>query len=65
MDEGGGGGSGAGGRASAKGYIRISDDDVRFEPVVDITRLALGGIAFAAWSVFWVSRTLRAAGGRR
>jgi uncharacterized spore protein YtfJ len=65
MDEGGGGGTGAGGRASAKGYIRISADDVRFEPVVDITRIALGGIAFAAWSVFWVSRTLRAVGMRR
>jgi len=64
MDEGGGGGSGAGGRAAAKGYIRISADDVKFEPVVDITRIALGGIAFAAWSVFWVGRTLRAVGRR-
>jgi uncharacterized spore protein YtfJ len=47
-EEGSGGGSGAGGRASAKGYVRISADDVRFEPVLDITRLALAGIAFAA-----------------
>src|SRR5215218_10099226 len=62
MDEGGGGGTGAGGRAAAKGYIRISADDVRFEPVVDITRLALGGFDFAAWSVFWVGRALRAVG---
>jgi uncharacterized spore protein YtfJ len=59
-EEGSGGGSGAGGRASAKGYLRISGDDVRFEPVLDVTRLALAGIAFAAWSVFWIGRTIRA-----
>ena len=58
-DEGSGGGSGAGGRASAKGYIRISGDEVRFEPVLDVTRLALAGIALAAWSVFWIGRTVR------
>ena len=64
-EEGSGGGSGAGGRASAKGYVRISADDVRFEPVLDVTRLALAGIAFAAWSVFWIGRTIRAVGRRR
>jgi uncharacterized spore protein YtfJ len=64
-DEGSGGGSGAGGRASAKGYIRISADGVSFEPVLDVTRLALAGIAFAAWSVFWISRTIRVIGSRR
>ena len=65
MDEGGGGGSGAGGRASAKGYIRISSDEARFEPVLDVTRLALAGIALAAWSVFWIGRVMRAVGSRR
>ncbi len=64
-DEGSGGGSGAGGRAFAKGYVRISADDVRFEPVLDVTRLALAGIAFAAWSVFWIGRAMRAVGRRR
>ena len=64
MDEGSGGGSGAGGRATAKGYVRISADEVRFEPVLDLTHLALAGIAFAAWSVFWISRTMRAVGKR-
>ena len=64
-EEGSGGGSGAGGRASAKGYVRISDDEVRFEPVLDVTRLALAGIAFAAWSVFWIGRTVSAVGRRR
>jgi uncharacterized spore protein YtfJ len=64
-EEGSGGGSGAGGRASAKGYVRISDDEVRFEPVLDVTRIALAGIAFAAWSVFWIGRTVSAVGRRR
>jgi uncharacterized spore protein YtfJ len=64
-EEGSGGGSGAGGRASARGYIRISADEVRFEPVLDVTRLALAGIAFAAWSVFWIGRTMRAVDRRR
>jgi uncharacterized spore protein YtfJ len=63
-EEGSGGGSGAGGRASAKGYVRISADEVRFEPVLDVTRLALAGIAFAAWSVFWIGRAMRAVGKR-
>jgi len=63
-EEGSGGGSGAGGRASAKGYVRISADEVRFEPVLDVTRIALAGIALAAWSVFWISRTMRAVGKR-
>jgi len=58
-EEGSGGGSGAGGRASAKGYVRISADEVRFEPVLDVTRLALAGIALAAWSVFWIGRAMR------
>jgi uncharacterized spore protein YtfJ len=64
-DEGSGGGSGAGGRASAKGYIRISADGVSFEPVVDVTRLALAGIAFAAWSVFWIGRAMHDVSNRR
>ncbi|HET6660288.1 MAG TPA: spore germination protein GerW family protein [Rubrobacter sp.] len=64
-DEGSGGGSGATGRATAKGYIRISADEIRFEPLPDVTRLALAGIAFAAWSVFWIGRTMRAVGRRR
>jgi uncharacterized spore protein YtfJ len=65
MDEGSGGGSGAGGRASARGYVRISADEVGFEPVLDVTRLALAGIAFAAWSVFWVAKMVQALDGRR
>jgi uncharacterized spore protein YtfJ len=57
--EGSGSGGGAGGRATARGYVRISPEGVRFEPLPDVTRIALAGIAFAAWSVFWIGRTIR------
>lgn len=63
--EGSGGGSGAGGRASPKGYIGISPAGVRFEPVVDVTRIAVAGIFFAAWTVFWIARALRSTDRRR
>jgi uncharacterized spore protein YtfJ len=62
--EGSGSGGGAGGRVSARGYIRISSEGVRFEPLPDVTRIALAGIAFAAWSVFWISRTIHAVGAK-
>ncbi|MFQ5594793.1 MAG: spore germination protein GerW family protein [Anaerolineae bacterium] len=58
--EGGGGGGGAGGRARPVGYIRISPDDVTFQPIKDETRIALAGIAMGAWAVFWISKTIRA-----
>ena len=58
--EGGGGGGGAGGRARPVGYIRITPDGVMFQPITDETRIALAGIAFAAWAAFWISKTIRA-----
>jgi uncharacterized spore protein YtfJ len=62
--EGSGSGGGAGARVSAKGYIRISSEGVRFESLPDVTRIALAGIALAAWSVFWIGKTVRAVGAR-
>jgi uncharacterized spore protein YtfJ len=59
-----GSGGGAGGRASARGYIRISSEEVRFKPLTDVTRIALADIACAAWSIFWISRTIRAVSAR-
>ena len=58
--EGSGGGSGVTGRASPKGYIRISPEGVCFDPVPDVTRIVFAGIAFAAWTVFWIGRALKA-----
>lgn len=53
------GGAGAGGRVAPRGYIRIASDGVKFEPIMDQARIALAGIAMSAWSVFWISKTIR------
>ncbi len=60
ISEGGGAGGGAGGRAAPRGYIQITPEGVRFEPIIDQARIALAGIAMSAWSVFWISKTIRA-----
>jgi uncharacterized spore protein YtfJ len=58
---GGGGGGGGGGRAEPRGYIKITPEGVKFESITDQGRIALAGIAMAAWNVFWISATIRAA----
>jgi len=58
--EGGGGGGGGGGSAVPRGYLRITSEGVVFEPIVDQARISLAGIAFAAWTVFWIALTIRA-----
>ena len=57
--EGNGGGGGAGGAMNPLGYIHISPTEVKFEPVVDATRIPLAGILMAAWAVFWTMATIR------
>jgi uncharacterized spore protein YtfJ len=57
---GGGAGGAAGGRVAPRGFIRITPDGVQFEPLVDVTRMGLAGIAMAAWSIFWITETIRA-----
>jgi uncharacterized spore protein YtfJ len=52
-------GGGAGGRARPRGYIHITPDGVAFKSIVDETRISLAGIAFSAWSVFWIAKTIR------
>jgi uncharacterized spore protein YtfJ len=58
--EGGGSGGGGGGRATPRGYLHISPDGVKYEPIMDLTRVPLAGILLAAWSVFWITATVRA-----
>ncbi|MEZ4712255.1 MAG: spore germination protein GerW family protein [Caldilineaceae bacterium] len=58
--EGGGGGGGAGGRSTPRGYIHISQDGVKYTPIVDELRIPLGGLLVGAWSVFWIAMTIRA-----
>ena len=58
--EGAGSGGGAGARSTPRGFIRISADEVKFEPIIDETRIPLAGIVMVAWVVFWVMATIRA-----
>ena len=57
--EGEGGGGGGGGSSSPVAVIDISRDDVEIKPVQDPTRVALAGLAFAAWAMFWITMTVR------
>ena len=56
---GGGGGAGAGGRATPRGYIRITRDGVTYEPIQNEMVIPVAGIVMVAWSVFWIMATVR------
>jgi uncharacterized spore protein YtfJ len=58
--EGGGSGGGAGGQAKPMGFVRIDAEGVRYEPFVDPTRISIAGLLLSAWSVFWITMTVRA-----
>lgn len=58
--EGGGTGGGASGRATPRGYLHITADGVKFEPIMDVTRIPIAGMLMGAWSVFWITATVRA-----
>lgn len=62
-----GGGGGGGGRVHARpvAVLELTPERVRVEPIVDASRIALAGIALGAWSVFWLTATLRKVAGRR
>jgi uncharacterized spore protein YtfJ len=54
-----GGGAGAGGRATPRGYIRITPEGVKYEPIQNEVVIPVAGIVMVAWSVFWISATVR------
>ena len=58
-NEGGGTGGGGGGRATPRGYLHITPDGVRYEPITDATRIPLAGILMGAWAIFWITATIR------
>ena len=57
---GGGGGGGGMGRARPVGIVKITPDGVHFEPTANPFMIPLAGIAMVAWSVFWITLTVRA-----
>jgi uncharacterized spore protein YtfJ len=63
--EGEGGGGGGGASAKPLGAIVVTPERVYFEEVSDEGKIALFGIAMVAFSIFQVSKTLRAIFGRK
>lgn len=57
--EGGGGGGGGGARARPVAVVELTADDLRVHQVVDSTRIAVASLILAAWSVYWITRTIR------
>jgi uncharacterized spore protein YtfJ len=58
--EGGGAGAGGGGWVKPQGYIRISGDEVRYEPIMNMSMIPLAGMLTGAWCLFWISAAVRA-----
>ncbi len=59
-DSGKSGGGAGGGKATPRGFIKITSDGVTFESTMDEGRVALAGIAMSAWAIFWIAATIRA-----
>lgn len=61
----GGGGGGGGMRVEPVALVDITDGKLKVEPIVNVTRLATMAMLLAAWSVFWISRTIRTVAAKR
>lgn len=61
-ERGGGGGGGGGSRGRPVAAIIITPDNVRVEPIVDVTKVALAAITTGGFIIFWLARLLRANG---
>jgi len=59
---GGGSGGGGGGGANARpvAVIVMSQEGVRIEPIIDLTKIALASLTTGAFVLFWLSRLGRA-----
>ncbi len=55
-----GAGGGGGGMAKPMGYIRVNAEGVKYEPLFDPVKVAIAGILLSAWTVFWITKTVRA-----
>jgi len=53
-----GGGGGGGVFARPIAFLEVTAEETKLTPIVDSTKLFLAGMAMAAWSIFWISRTL-------
>ncbi len=56
----GGGGGGGGIRVDPVALIELTDGTLKVQPIVNVTRIAVAGMLLSAWTVFWVTRAIRA-----
>ena len=56
---GGGGGGGGGAKARPVATLELTATEFRVHQVVDSTRITLASLILAAWTVFWITRTIR------
>ena len=54
-----GGGGGGGGKVVPRGYLYVTSDGARYRSTVDVTALALGGMALAAVAMLTLRKLLR------
>jgi uncharacterized spore protein YtfJ len=54
-----GGGGGGGAMVAPVAVLELTEAGTTVRPIVDVTRLALAGLALAGWGIFWISLTLR------
>ncbi len=57
----GGGGGGGGIRIEPIALIEVTGGELKIQPIVNVTRVALAGMLLSAWIVFWVTRAVRKA----
>ena len=62
-----GGGAGAGGSARGRpiAAIVITQDGVRVEPIMDLTKVALAGMTTGTFMLFWLLRLVRGTKGEK
>lgn len=62
-----GGGAGAGGGAKGRpiAAIVVTQDDVRVEPIMDLTKVALAGMTTGAFMLIWLLRLARGTKGEK
>jgi ABC-type xylose transport system permease subunit len=39
--------------------LEVSGAETKFRPIVDVTRVVIAGMLLGAWSVFWITYTVR------
>lgn len=59
-EHGGGGGGGGGAKARPVATLELTAAEFRVHQVVDSTRITIASLLLAGWTVFWITRTIRA-----